>query len=349
MSRSEEPQRPAPGLIRREAPQRSAILMAGLVLLGLLSAGGQTPVAGSPRELIRDPHFQRGFIVLDPKPGQRVPYGLLPGLDRNNQPVWDLAQWSSKHPLQLEPPPSLSGGTLCYSNAAKIITIGRPGSNDADLTLTVNASAEYGQRARKDGEPWVHLLVQQQIEQPPALAELSAARMHVEAQLRSSKTIDTPDYSPSRHAAQFQIFFSVQNLNRSSPGFGQYLWFGIPLYDDRDRFPKAHQAQDTGGTSMFIFTPAGDVYTQQSAHDQTWVVIDKDLLPLMREGLELAWQRGFLKDSRALADYRIAGMNLGWELPGLFDVEMQVRNLSLKAILDPSATNKPPASLRIKS
>ncbi len=46
--------------------------------------------------------------------------------------------------------------------------------------------------------------------------------------------------------------------------------------------------------------------------------------------LETAWKRGFLTGSRGFADDRITGMNLGWEVPGLFDVEMQVRDLSLE-------------------
>jgi hypothetical protein len=320
----------AVGFTRREALQRSAIAVGSLALCGILPSRGGAASVGSGREVIRDPHFQRGFTALDPKPGKRVSYGVLPGHVRGEKPVWDLAQWSSKHPLQLEPPQPLASRALRYSNSAKAVTLGQPDTDDADLSLRVNASVEYGRRARRDGEPWVHLLLQQDIENPPALADLSAAQLHVEARLKSSKRIDAADYSPSRHAAQFQIFFSVQNLNRQSPGYGQYLWFGIPIYDDRDRFPKAHKAQDAGGTSMFIFTSAGDVFTKQSAHDRQWLVIDKDLLPLMREGLETAWQRGFLKDSRLLADYRIAGMNLGWELPGIFDVELQVRNISLK-------------------
>jgi hypothetical protein len=51
----------------------------------------------------------------------------------------------------------------------------------------------------------------------------------------------------------------------------------------------------------------------------------------LREALETAWQRGFLTESKNLADYRISGMNIGWEVPGIFDVEMQLRKLSLKA------------------
>lgn len=82
---------------------------------------------------------------------------------------------------------------------------------------------------------------------------------------------------------------------------------------------------------MFIFTPSGETYTSQSAHDGAWITIDRDLLPLLREALETAWQRGFLTESKNLADYRISGMNIGWEVPGIFDVEMQLRKLSLKA------------------
>ena len=59
-------------------------------------------------------------------------------------------------------------------------------------------------------------------------------------------------------------------------------------------------------------------------------VIDKELLPLMREALETAWARGFLQSSKAIEDYHIGRMNMGWELPGTFDVDMQERNLSFK-------------------
>jgi len=50
----------------------------------------------------------------------------------------------------------------------------------------------------------------------------------------------------------------------------------------------------------------------------------------MREALETAWAKGFLSGSKQLGDYAIGGMNMGWELPGTFDVELEIRNLSLK-------------------
>ena len=226
MRRSDELGLVAVGFTRREALQRSAAVVGSLALSGILPSRGEAASVGSGREVIRDPHFQRGVTVLDPKPGKRVPFGVLAGHVRGEKPVWDLAQWSSKHPLQLGPPQPLASKALRYSNSAKAVTLGQPDTEDADLSLRVNGSVEYDRGARRDGEPWVHLLLQQDIENPSALPELSAAQLRVEARLKSSKRIDAADYSPNRHAAQFQIFFSVQNLNRQSPGYGQNLWDG---------------------------------------------------------------------------------------------------------------------------
>ena len=86
---------------------------------------------------------------------------------------------------------------------------------------------------------------------------------------------------------------------------------------------------------MYIFTPAGNAFSTKSTHDQKWITIDTDLLQLMREGLENAWRDNFLKESQSLADYRIAAINIGWEVPGTFDVDLAIRRLSLRT----SSTN----------
>lgn len=295
---------------------------------------GAAPAKATPRELVRDPHFQAGFRLIEPKPGKRAVYGRLAGDSDKAEPAWDLDQWSSRFPLAETSAASMNSGVRRWANTAKSVTLGQPGTAEADLSLAVNASVEYGQRARKSGEPWVHLLVEQSFADPPSLASLTSARLRLKARLLRSELHRTEDYSPDRHAAQFQMFLTLQNRNRQSPGFGKLLWFGIPLYDDRSRFPKAHKAQDFGGTAMFIFTPGGDVFTDRSAHDREWITVDKELRPLFVEALETAWQRGFLTESRDLADYRVTGMNLGWEVPGIFDVAMQVRDLSLRVGVD---------------
>ncbi len=304
-----------------------AAVLFGILVPTLLQA--QLP----GRELIDDPHFQNGFLLLEPKPGKRVVYGAVTEAAAAAKPAWDLGQWSSKYPLQAEVTKRLANGVFCFTNVAKRVCVGAPGSAEADLSLGVNASAEYGNRARKSQEePWVHLLAQQDILNPPALTELAHCPFHVEARLLRSKLHRTTDYTPSLHAAQFTIYFTVANRNKKSPGYGQYFWFGIPVYDDRSRIAPSFQARDFGGTAMFIYNLPSDVFAKESTHDGQWVTFAGDLLPLMREGLKAGWKQGFMPGSVEFADYRVTGIFLGWELPGIFDVELQLRNLSLTAV-----------------
>jgi len=303
-----------------------AVLFGGLVST-LLQA--QEP----GRELIADPHFQRGLLLLEPKPGKRIVYGAVTEAGAVVKPVWDLGQWSTKYPLKAGASKRLANGVICFTNIAKRVCVGAPGTAEADLSLGLNASAEYGDRARKSqAEPWVHLLAQQDIANPPSLTELAHCRFHVEARLIRSILRHTNDYTPSLHAAQFTVYLTVANRNPKSPGYGQYFWFGIPVYDNRSRLVPTFQARDFGGTAMFIYTLRSDVFAKESTHDGQWVTFARDLLPLMRDGLKAGWNEGFMPGSVEFSDYRITGIFLGWELPGIFDVELQLRNLSLMAI-----------------
>lgn len=302
------------------------------------NAANAAAETGRGRELIRDPHFRTGFHLIDPKPGSRVVCGQLTAKPDQTNPAWDLDQWTSRFPLEAAAPTSPKPGVRRWANAAKSVTLASEDPGGFDLSLAVNAPVEYGNRARKSGEPWVHLLVEQAFADPPSLAALSSARLRLQARLVRSELQRTDDYSPGLHAAQFQMFLTLQNRNRQSPGRGELVWFGIPLYDDRSRFPKAHKAQDSGGTAMFIFTPGGEVFSSRSAHDREWITVDKELKPLFLEAVTTARQQGFLRASGDPADYAITTMNLGWEVPGLFDVEMQVRGLSLMVEVGKSPT-----------
>lgn len=56
-----------------------------------------------------------------------------------------------------------------------------------------------------------------------------------------------------------------------------------------------------------------------------------DLLPHIVSGLREAWKQGYLSASQKLADYRIGGLVLGWEVTGLNDVAIAVRDLRATA------------------
>lgn len=302
------------------------LLAAGLFLSLLL---GTIPVRAQESELVRDPHFQNGFYLLEPKPGKRVVYAEINGLT-NAKPVWDLAQWSSRFPLKPSDCLSVSTTLIC-SNTAKRVVVGAPRGSSADLSLAVNAAAEYSRARKSAGDPWVHLLAQQDFENPPSMGDLAALHFHVEARLNRSVLVSSNDYSPSLHAAQYFVYLTVANRNPQAAGFGECFWFGIPIYDNRHRLVPAYEAQDFGDTKLFIFTPASTSFAQATTHDGDWVTFEHDLLPLMRQGLQHASAKGFIKGSNDLTDYRPLGIFIGWEVPGVFDVDLQLRNLSLRA------------------
>ena len=293
------------------------------------------PSSDTPRtiELIRDRHFQNGFKVLDPASFKRVVRGFLQWDGSKDEPVWDIAQWNSKYSLASVSLEQLASGAVRFANVAKTVVVGLAGSEEADLILAVDSRPEYGDRVRRVGEPWPHLLVQQRIVGCPALTELKELPFQIEARLRYSQRFETPEYTAKLHCAQFPFVLIVQNLNRNSPGYGDFLWFQVPIYDDRWRIPPRYVAEDTADPSAkLIYNPGGDAYTTESLHDGQWVTIQQDLLPLILESLRTAWVRGYLKDSHDFSDYRIAEMNMGWEVTGINKTEIQVRNLSLKAI-----------------
>jgi hypothetical protein len=119
------------------------------------------------------------------------------------KPVWDLAQWSSRFPLQ--PGDCFSASpTLVCSNSAKRVAVGTARSSAGDLSLAVNASAEYPQARRSTSDPRVHLLVQQDLENPPALGEVGALHFHLEARLKRSGLVSSNDYSPGRTYTWFR-------------------------------------------------------------------------------------------------------------------------------------------------
>lgn len=303
-----------------------AIIIALASALAVSAADGPTAPAGT--ELLRDPAFRRGFVLLRPEPGRKVKDGVLRG-PGDGEPVWQLAQWSSRHPFDSETPAERrAGGAIRLANPGRTLVFG---GDDGVLSLGVNAAAEYADRPRAKGEPWVHLLVEQPIDAAPRIGDLSSCRFHLEARLVKAALVRPDGHDPRIHAAQFQVFLTVQYVEKGKPGHGDYLWFGIPVYDNRRRTSPAYAAPDSGGTGKFIYTAASERFTAGSAHDDGWVTFEADVLPMIRDGLAAARGRGFLRDLGDDTVFRITSLNMGWEVPGTFDVEMQVRRMSLVA------------------
>ncbi len=294
--------------------------------------------------LLDDTRFEHGFNVWSPQSGRHVHQGTIQPSDSTAEPLWGLAQWHSRFTLAKAQRTQLASGSVRFTDGAKAVTFFSPEA-EADISFAVAGNIEYDGRAPRRGDPWPHLLAERKLLVHPAITELQSLPMAVRYRLVRAEVHRPVGFEPRRHTAQFVFYLTVQNRNRQSAGFNDYFWFGVPLYDARYRLPRAHKVVDKGSdrkpaTGKFIFNPGGKRYTPQSAHDGDWVAIQKDLLPLIREGLETAWRAGYLQDSHEMADYRLIAMNTGWEVTGPLDVEMQVDDLRLEAILKAGASSE---------
>ncbi len=307
----------------------------GLAILALcnLFALSNDLAAAAPiadRELIRDPAFDLGFSVLSLQAGGGE-IGRIQPTGTLLEPVWQLAQWHSRFVLTDFAAPD--SGSLCVSNVARRLSLERSPGQEPILTLHLDSRPEYQDQLRRTlSQPWVHLLVQQEIREAPSLAELTGLRLRFQARLRDAETFRPEGYTPSLHAAQFQIVLTLNNTRRGSAGYGDYLWFVVPIYDDRYEIPPEYVARDFAVTrGKLIFNPGAAALDLPPTRVGEWLMADIDLRPWLERALHIAWNLGYLQDSRDPADYRLAHLNLGWEVPGLNRVTMDLRGLSLRA------------------
>jgi len=291
---------------------------------------------GEGRPLFSDVRFRRGFRLSYPDSSRgRAVEAILNLNDEKNEPIWRLCQWGTKYSLASSPCIQGSTGDIWYESPAKKVLVGGQDSDNRDLILELKGKAEYGKRARKYGESWPHLLVEQDAATVYLLDRLKRVDFQINLKLLYIENhMKESEYDPSLHAAQFQMFFIVKNVSRQTRDYADYFWFGVPFFDSRHEIPPAHMARDAGktdATGKFIYTIDGKTVNTTPLRTGRWVTVEKDLLPCIKDGLREAVKRGYL-GSADLHHYGIVNMNLGWEVPGTFDAAMQIREFEVYVV-----------------
>jgi hypothetical protein len=205
---------------------------------------------------------------------------------------------------------------------------GAPGSDDGDVVLRLDSGEEFGGKPRPQGVRWPALYLWQKFKAKIPLSSMSAVNFNIDYRLSRIEEIRTAKpYDPKTDAAQFTVFITVQNMNKASPDFGHYVWFGLPLYDNRYAMAPHHEQADQF-TKKFIYLIDANTFASQPAASGRWVHGQADLLRQMKASVRTAQRQGYFGASD-MDDFYITAMNVGWEMPGSFDGEMRVRNLSL--------------------
>lgn len=313
----------------------------GVVAAIACSSGGIVENPGGAQEpeprydtisIIGDPGFGSGLVL---KRGEGPPAGVIHPFGAGTPtPVWELAEWSSRFMLS-EADRTSSDDRITYGNQGKSIAF-EPGAGGVEVRMDVTASAEYD-TPRQQNQAWPHLLIEQTFPVKYALKDLEGLLLRFSGRLtKAERRMTDEEFNPGLHAAQFQLFLTVQDLNPHSAYYGDFLWFGIPFYDNRYEQIPLYAAQDVGkgdATGKFIYSAGTTDFMVGTFHGGGQVTIEKDIYPIITRALELAKQRGYLTGS-FFDDFRIAGMNLGWEVPGTFDVGFSINAFDLRAVIE---------------
>lgn len=309
-----------------------------MVLINLIGCEKEEQIEESKIQLLQDRYFENGFIISpadnDPQPDNRYPldYELTYG-SPNGQISWLLGQAGNRFGLADEY--AISGKVVEYidneyilEDTSKKILIN---PDQGYITLELNASKEYLD-PREPKEAWPHLLLQQGLSRNLILSEANSVTLSMGITLNKlDRMMSDEEYIESLHTAQFLMYIVVRT--NAALDANEFMWFGIPFLDARYTVLDEGgmiDAGTAGNTGKFIYQmPQADFMPNGMVLNQK-IDVDIDLLPYFGRALVLAKENGALLNS-TLDDLYITNMNIGYELPGTYDVSITIRDFSLMA------------------
>ena len=308
-------------------------VLAGLLSLFLIVSCG-CGNGGELTQLIFDPTFSYGFKVQ----GTDYTEGVAPihvfdyegTASKDVEPRWTIGQWESKYDIG-EGTVTEQDGFYIYEDPAKTL---RVNPSSGAFGMDYRASAEWEEPRRPD-QNWPGLLLQTTPVLQPALADMTALYAKFSFTLTKAECkMEEDQYNPDIHAAQMQWYLMITNNSNYTGVKGDYFWFGISIWDNRYEIMGEYIGQDSAGvvTSTNKFTycfPQSNWLDEPIQVGKTYTVY-YDVLPDIIRGFSLAQERGFLPGS-VWENMIVGGMNIGWELPGIFDVGMDFDYIGLYA------------------
>src|SRR3990167_7076426 len=273
-----------------------------------------------PRSVIHDPTYQSGFSVRTPESVlSYTTSNLYPfGNNNNSKPEWSSGQWGSQYPFSSTTPKTvLASGAVEYKTPGKRIVLG-PG----DYVLLGLNSSDWGSHIQRLGtaspvKGFLSLDPEQHRQDDIPISQLESVQYKMSFRLIKAET-----GGPGSGGAHAQANLRLVNNNPSSPGYKEWVYFIIKLYDNRYR-TISYQLKKDGGTGALLYRlPSSDFYGNKSAWDMKWITIDKDILPMFAKAIQTGYSKGYLK-SNNLGDYVPRFTGVHWEMTALKSVEME--------------------------
>jgi len=294
-------------------------------------------------ELLEDKTFSTGFDLLGVSPaedGRTIQKWLNYGGDaiKAERNVWYMAQWWTPYDVA-DATYHEEGDKYIYETESRTIAV-EP-SNNGYLRIDLSSAKEYGDQPRVYGQSWTHALIEQSFNESVGMSELSQLIVTLDFNIHYVRNMhEEGTYNPSLHAAQFLWYLTLRNVVDEDSEYdevgsrGDYLWFGIPIYDNRSDFIEQSNHIDQGAagtTNKLIYSMSSKNYLSEIIEFDKTYTIQVDVLPYLKDAFIYAINNDLLINCQ-FENMQIGYMNLGWELPGSFEVASTIQNISIKAV-----------------
>jgi len=300
--------------------------------------------------LIKDKYFRNGFDLRglggtdnDARVVKTIQFGT-----EKNAPNWAIGQWSAKYSFA---DGSVSTIKESSENVYEIISPTNHltvDTNNATLVFDCTTSKNYDTPRRTD-QGWHHLLVETtftDINDPDGFTKLSEIKdIQVECKIKLLKFEDKMlgQADPDVHAAQFLLYLTIHNANKASKGFGEMIWFGLSFLDNRKEWEDESSQYDIGTKALIVGGGNQKIYPEgvnmfrdgrpYAGEDSPVFPVKVNFLETVKKAYTKAREEGYFQESE-LEDLYITGMNIGWEVPGTYDVAMQLSDFDISVMTD---------------
>ena len=235
----------------------------------------------------------------------------------------------------------MENGTYVYSAPGKTVKVN---PTTGELTLAVKGSNEYSTDDDHDGirdgvnfvprtsgsQSWVHLLISSTLYPQVNIAQMDSLELNISFTMEQMEKVAPELFNYNLHTAQFQLFFVVSSSN---PADGDF-WYGIPFYEARQTEAGEVVGPNGGfdnGTSMWIASAGTRATVGEPIQKGKRYDVKFDILKGIKEGLAQAQENGYMLSTTA-EDLSIANFNLGWEVPGIYDVSVAIHNFEIMGL-----------------
>lgn len=314
-------------------------------LLGCVKGSDEADIESERIDILFDTKFETGIHLLGTSTEtgretfRKLDYSGM--AKKTESPLWMMSQWNSKYDLSVELDSGRSvekkeGSFYIYEDPSKTI---RVDPTVGTIDLNYRSSVDYSEGPRTEYQPWSHMLIEQNFENPVMISDLS--KLYVETDFtitQMDRKMSNAEYDPNVHAAQLLWYITLTNMSEEHGIRGDYIWFGVPLYDNRG-ISKSDTISYDAGTDRYIyaFSPV-NYYSEDAIESQDLrtiyirtkkaIAFKYDIYSLFEKAFRKVQKKGGLKGAR-FEDMAVTYMNLGWELPGTFDVDVTFRKIDI--------------------